>query len=184
MRNPRPSSTVSCRAWKGSAHRFEGHLYRLESREAIQHLFRVAASLDSMVVGEPQILGQLKSAYAIAKTEGAVGRSAGTGSHPRFQRRQARAHGDRYRPDGGLGQLRGGGTGAQDLRFAEWPLGDDHRLGQDGRTRGQAPASLRRKTHLRDQPDSGTRRRNGCALPGHAPSNTRDFLRCCTRWIS
>jgi glutamyl-tRNA reductase len=61
------------KAWQGSASTFEGHLYRLEAREAIQHLFRVAASLDSMVVGEPQVLGQLKSAYAIAKTEGAVG---------------------------------------------------------------------------------------------------------------
>ncbi len=60
-------------AWKGSAHAFEGHLYQLESREAITHVFRVASSLDSMVVGEPQILGQLKSAYAIAKTEGSVG---------------------------------------------------------------------------------------------------------------
>jgi glutamyl-tRNA reductase len=60
-------------SWKGSANAFEGHLYRLESRDAIQHLFRVAASLDSMVVGEPQILGQLKSAYAIAKSEGSVG---------------------------------------------------------------------------------------------------------------
>ncbi len=59
--------------WQGSATAFEGHLYRVEARAAIQHLFRVAASLDSMVVGEPQILGQLKSAYAIAKTEGAVG---------------------------------------------------------------------------------------------------------------
>ena len=61
------------KAWQGSATAFEGHLYHLEAREAIQHLFRVAASLDSMVVGEPQVLGQLKSAYAIAKTEGAVG---------------------------------------------------------------------------------------------------------------
>jgi glutamyl-tRNA reductase len=48
------------------------YLYKFEDRDAIQHLFRVAASLDSMVVGEPQILGQLKNAYAIAKQEGAV----------------------------------------------------------------------------------------------------------------
>jgi glutamyl-tRNA reductase len=49
------------------------HLYEMREREAVQHLFRVAASLDSMVVGEPQILGQVKSAYAIARSAGAVG---------------------------------------------------------------------------------------------------------------
>ncbi|MES1261610.1 MAG: glutamyl-tRNA reductase [Acidobacteriota bacterium] len=59
--------------WQGSASAFEGYVYRLEARDAIQHMFRVAASLDSMVVGEPQILGQLKAAYAAAKSEGAVG---------------------------------------------------------------------------------------------------------------
>jgi len=48
------------------------HLYRYEGRDAIHHLFRVASSLDSMVVGEPQILGQLKAAYASAKDCGAI----------------------------------------------------------------------------------------------------------------
>jgi glutamyl-tRNA reductase len=48
------------------------HLYRHEGRDAIHHIFRVAASLDSMVVGEPQILGQLKAAYGAAKDCGAI----------------------------------------------------------------------------------------------------------------
>ncbi|HKS74535.1 MAG TPA: glutamyl-tRNA reductase [Terriglobales bacterium] len=48
------------------------HLYEYREREAIQHVFRVTASLDSMVVGEPQILGQVKEAYATARAVGAV----------------------------------------------------------------------------------------------------------------
>jgi glutamyl-tRNA reductase len=47
-------------------------VYRYEGREAIHHLFRVAASLDAMVVGEPQILGQMKAAYALSKSAGAM----------------------------------------------------------------------------------------------------------------
>ena len=43
------------------------HLYELREAAAVHHLFRVASSLDSMVVGEPQILGQVKEAYAIAR---------------------------------------------------------------------------------------------------------------------
>jgi len=46
------------------------YLYRHQGQHAIHHLFRVASSLDSMVVGEPQILGQLKNAYAVAKAQG------------------------------------------------------------------------------------------------------------------
>jgi glutamyl-tRNA reductase len=49
------------------------HLYTYENSDAIRHLFRVAGSLDSMIVGEPQILGQLKQAYAQARDHGAVG---------------------------------------------------------------------------------------------------------------
>ncbi len=43
------------------------HLFRHEGRDAIHHIFRVASSLDSMVVGEPQILGQLKTAYGVGQ---------------------------------------------------------------------------------------------------------------------
>ncbi len=51
----------------------EPHLYELRGEQAVRHLFRVASSLDSMVVGEPQILGQVKEAWAVAREAGAVG---------------------------------------------------------------------------------------------------------------
>jgi glutamyl-tRNA reductase len=49
------------------------HLYVFQDAAAIRHLFRVASSLDSMVVGEPQILGQLKQAYGQAREAGTLG---------------------------------------------------------------------------------------------------------------
>ncbi len=52
---------------------FEPHVYARGGRDAVRHLFRVASSLDSMVVGEPQILGQLKDHYAEASLAGTSG---------------------------------------------------------------------------------------------------------------
>ncbi|MGE5609523.1 MAG: glutamyl-tRNA reductase [Bacillota bacterium] len=52
---------------------FKPHLYYLEGRQVIRHLFRVIGGLDSMVVGEYQIVNQLKQAYAIAHEQGTTG---------------------------------------------------------------------------------------------------------------
>lgn len=51
----------------------DDHLYAYSGDVAVRHLFRVAASLDSMVVGEPQILGQIKDYYLAAQEAGTVG---------------------------------------------------------------------------------------------------------------
>lgn len=48
------------------------YLYEYRAAEAVRHLFRVASSLDSLVVGEPQILGQVKESYTVAHSVGAV----------------------------------------------------------------------------------------------------------------
>ncbi len=69
--------------------------YRYEDNECVQHLFRVASGLDSMVVGESEIFGQAKKAYESARTSGAVGPYL----HRLFQRafrvaKQVRTHTD------------------------------------------------------------------------------------------
>ncbi len=51
----------------------EAHLYERREVEAVHHLFRVASSLDSLVVGEPQILGQVKDAHEVALRRGSIG---------------------------------------------------------------------------------------------------------------
>jgi glutamyl-tRNA reductase len=53
---------------------FETHLYQHTDDQAVRHLFRVASSLDSMVVGEPQVLGQVRRSYSIALEAGTAGR--------------------------------------------------------------------------------------------------------------
>lgn len=56
-----------------TAEELAGQLQVLEGEHAIRHLFTLAASLDSLVVGEPNILGQIKAGWRLAKTAGMVG---------------------------------------------------------------------------------------------------------------
>jgi glutamyl-tRNA reductase len=72
------------------------HLYQHAQAEAVRHLFRVIASLDSMIVGEAQIAGQVKRAYELAQQRGAVGPLL----HAVFQ--HAQRAGKRVRTETGL----------------------------------------------------------------------------------
>ena len=83
------------------------HVYVHYAGSAVQHLFAVAAGLDSMVVGEAQILGQLRDAYAAADGRG-HGRARAARARPAgAARRQAGARRHRHRRGGRLGRLRG-----------------------------------------------------------------------------
>ncbi|MBI2752766.1 MAG: glutamyl-tRNA reductase [Betaproteobacteria bacterium] len=77
----------SAAEWLAQYHRFSPeelspYLYTLPREQAVRHAFRVASGLDSMVLGEPQILGQLKEAVRVAESAGTLG----TVLHKLFQR--------------------------------------------------------------------------------------------------
>jgi glutamyl-tRNA reductase len=72
------ASVASAVAFVAACHavpptQFTPYLYQLSDLEAVRHLFRVAASLDSLVLGEPQILGQVKASYLAAQAAGRTG---------------------------------------------------------------------------------------------------------------
>lgn len=82
-----PAVSAQIPEWLAEFNRLEQgslqpHLYQYQSNEAVRHAFRVASGLDSMVLGEPQILGQMKEAVRAAEAAG----SLGTLLHQLFQR--------------------------------------------------------------------------------------------------
>ncbi len=60
-----------------AAEDLQDYLYTLPEREALRHMMQVASGLDSMILGEPQILGQMKSAFAVAAHSGSIGAELG-----------------------------------------------------------------------------------------------------------
>jgi glutamyl-tRNA reductase len=65
--------TVLCKLGGMAPENLRSSLFIHEDRDAVRHIFRVASSLDSMVIGEPQILGQIKEAYSNATKEKTTG---------------------------------------------------------------------------------------------------------------
>jgi glutamyl-tRNA reductase len=96
-----------------------GHVYSLRDAEAVRHLFEVAAGLDSMIVGEAEVQGQVKRAYELALVEGVTGPI----SNRLF--RDALGAGKRVRTETAIGRSRVSVSSVA-VELAESTLGDLH----------------------------------------------------------
>lgn len=98
-------------------HEFEPFLYRLAGRKAAEHLFSVACGLDSAIIGEPQILGQVRDALQSGLEEGSIGRVLSA------LFRQAVATGRRARTETGIGR-NAASVGSAAVELAQQTFGE------------------------------------------------------------
>ena len=137
------------------------HFYRLMDDVALTHIFRVSSSLDSMVLGEPEITGQVKQAWAQAQEAGTTGRFLDA------VMQKALTVSKRTRTETAIG------SSAVSVPYATVELSRNvlgelnrprsfaDRRGQDERTGGSLPDEGGRQPGEGDEPHSGARRRDG-----------------------
>ena len=134
---------------------FLPHLFSFDDADAAQHLFRVAAGLDSLVVGEPQILGQVKDAFQAAAERHCTGPLLSKLFHWSFGVGKRVRTRDGARRRRGVGQLRRGGAGAQDLRPPRRPPRARGRRRRNQHADRAAPARAGRRRDRDHQPHRG-----------------------------
>ena len=100
---------------------FSDLLYTYHDDAAVAHLFGVAAGLDSMIIGEGEILGQVREAWNAAEHESAQWAAALAHVPPRGRGRQAGPHRDRHRAPRGVGVVGRGRAGDLAARHARRP---------------------------------------------------------------
>ena len=143
----------------------ESYLYTLLGHQAIEHLFRVCTGLDSMLIGEAEILGQVKDAYVAATRAKSLGNTLHHLFREALDAGKARAHADEHRRRVGLDRNRSGRSSEEPLGNAGSEVGSRRRRRQDGTHGGEAFARRRRGARRRRQSHrlalARSRRRSG-----------------------
>ena len=137
-----PSRSRSC-SWLEDFHQvpkdsLSPYIYTLPREKAVTHAFRVASGLDSMVLGEPQILGQMKQAVRHAESAGSARARAEPAVPAHVRGGQGRAHADRHRQRVDLDGGRVGEARRADLPVDLRPAAAADRRRRDDRADGDA----------------------------------------------